>query len=244
MPLCICADLIRTLRLITFSNATCPPDQQTIPNEHINNIDTVTELYDKGPYPNCPCPTDIFACLIRINHLRYQISQLSSTISQLSSLQTTAEEVLDSLLAFRAEDWNWIGPNSPFLEDWLILGRVYQSAGILFLILTLRGIFPLARRRDLQKQFVHHRDNIRDLLAKSKTRPRAWRGVFWPLIVAGASAEADDGLRESVAEGLERMSREQGCAVHLQAKMVLRKFWDSGRREWDECFDQPYAFII
>lgn len=216
-----------------------------MPQEHLDSIDTIRELYSKGLYPNCPCPADIFTCIVRINHLRYQMCRLGSTTSQLAALQDSAEEVLGSLLAFRAEDWDWIKPGTSHLQDWLLVGRAFQSSAVLFLLHTLRAVFPAPRRRELHPLFAHHRQAVRRLLGESRPRPRARRGMIWPMIVDGVSAEADDALlRASIADGFERLSREQGSASPLQAKMVLQRFWDSGGRGWDECFDQPYALCI
>ena len=69
--------------------------------------------------------------------------------------------------------------------------------------------------------------------------------MLWPLIVLGVEAvNGSLATRAFVQEKLPEMNRSTGMLAPLTAKGVLQRFWDSGRTDWDSCFDSPYALIM
>jgi len=86
--------------------------------------------------------------------------------------------------------------------------------------------------------------------------------LFWPLVVSGVCAAWGTAFeRDFISEQLGTAVADTGTALPVFAKQVLRGFWNRVAAEgtgkgdnrrgkgrgglgWDDCFDQPYLFVI
>ncbi|TPX14766.1 uncharacterized protein E0L32_005161 [Thyridium curvatum] len=236
------AGLLSFLILTVYSNTTSPPAEQVMVEELIEAIEPVGDLYSFAMYPNAPAPLEIFLCIARINLLRHQAASASPEV-RAAALRPAAEQILQSILGFDAEAW--AASHAAYLDEWRVVARAFRAAAALYLAHALQHLYPLAARREQLRALTrHHGAALRASLGEAAARPRARRGMAWPLVVAGVTGAEDEGLRRLVKEELVRLGREQGVASPAQAARVLERYWDSGRRGWDQCFDEPYALVL
>lgn len=169
------------------------------------------------------------------------------------TLEARAQDVLKRILAFVPADWVAAVPSAGYGLE--MLAQVYQSALVVFCIASLQGVGVLpAGARALAKLSEWHLGRLLDLLREGLTDPvlhaRIFTCVVWPLVVAGSQLKAGRGRDDTLAadrsfidKQLALLSVDLGFVVTLVARTVLRRFWDSDRTEWDDCFDQPWLFV-
>ncbi|KAI0018872.1 hypothetical protein F4780DRAFT_780918 [Xylariomycetidae sp. FL0641] len=192
-----------------------------------------------------------------------------------------AADLLRQALAFSPEDLassrvgadDDAGEADGFRERWELLGRIYQSAVVLYCALALGdlGLFPspsssssskassssLSTRPssadatttttpDLAATRRRHYDRLL-LDLKTALRDRRLRSpCAWPLVVAGVRARAGSPFeRAFVEDSLDALARGLGSRAPWLARQVLRAFWEAPGRDvgWEACFQAPYLFI-
>lgn len=184
------------------------------------------------------CPPPLFSEIIKINHIRSQISKLNRMNED--DLQKDACEVLRRVYDFSSAAW--IESNEYLTEESKLIVDIYQSAVALYCMSSLQSIGalpsdPLLRNNcDMEKQILH------GLLERAlRQRPHGY--TFWPLMVLGVLAvDSGPALRAFIREKMTDLSASSGTYAPLAAKEILESFWASGRTEWDACFDKPHMF--
>ncbi|QVM06801.1 hypothetical protein D8B26_001506 [Coccidioides posadasii str. Silveira] len=232
--------LLYYIILGVIGNTTTPPSDQVATTSQLDLANLASEMYGEGYlFPNLLCPPPLFLDILSINHLRYQW-KIASLVNQFS--QTAAEAVLQHVDAFSPEEWACSNTSSQ--EDWLLIGRIYQSAVALYCISSLQSVSVLPFTSQLKARRTAHGNRLFQLLKEALLSPKVNKCMMWPLIVAGAEAvNRGPAAREFVADHLSEMSEDLGTPLALHAKMVFKKFWPSGKTKWDDCFDTPYAFV-
>lgn len=198
----------------------------------------MADLYGDGLFPVLLCPPYLFLGIIKVNHLR-----LHSTRAPIDeSTQSAALALLEHIGAFAPE--TWAESNVSARDEWALLGYIYQSAVALYCILSLQSISIFQSTRLLDATRVSHHSRLLQHPQKAVVDPILKKCMTWPLVVAGMGAiDADLKTRHFVDGQLFKMSRDLGTPVPLAARAMFKRFWASGKTNWDDCFDRPYAFV-
>lgn len=189
-------------------------------------------------FPYTLCPPTIYLTIIRISQLRAEASSLFPDTSHF----LTAHDLLSLIKSFSPEDWAQPGPH---FDEWLLIGRIYQSAAALYCTMALQSLTILPSTLEMNAmRSVHGVRLLADLHQALKT-PRLTCFVMWPLTIAGVEAGyRDAGTRYWIATRLEDLARLLGTSGPLKSLAVLRRYWEKKERGWDVCFDQPYVFVV
>lgn len=196
-------------------------------------IENISAMYSDSLFPSFPCPRFLFLEIARINQLRL------SPVSQ--SSRDAAEGIVKRVNDFIPE--NWASSKDENGENWLIIGRIYKSAVAIYCIASLQSLSILPKTTKLQNMRCAHASRLFQLLAKAFASPVLKRCAVWPTVVAGMEAvHSSQATRSFIANQLFEMSGVMGTFTPLAARAVLRRFWESGKSGWDDCFDGACAF--
>ncbi|KAI0448195.1 hypothetical protein F4803DRAFT_497023 [Xylaria telfairii] len=219
------------------------------------------------------CPPLLFTTINQINHLRAlatcgiatsysaisnpTVSSSSSSSSFLSSsspsstseddlpVYTDAQTLLGRLLGFSPQSYSEANGKPAMRDKWLLVGRIYQSAAVLFCILSLQNVLLLPDSLELSRTLRSHYDRLLIDLKEGFQYVGFKNCFFWPLVVAGAAAVRGSVFERTFITDLMRDAvKDMGSSMPLLARKVLVAFWESGKTGWDDCFDQPYIFIM
>ncbi|KAI1340712.1 hypothetical protein F5Y15DRAFT_379726 [Xylariaceae sp. FL0016] len=251
-----------------FANTTTPHDDQLTNLSGPGMLETLIELYDQvrvKVYICSICPTQLLFDIIRINHLRAASSQriIDDSASHEESSGEVAQNLLSSILAFSPEglaDQHSTIPSTR--KYWLLVGRIFQSATVLYCILSLQflSLLPSSSRASLhQDRFLaspntrtarqlealeqsHYDRLLTDL--KEGLVVREFRGcLMWPLVVAGMRAGRGSHFERAFVEDELMNNSKMGSMLPLFATSVLQRFWKSGKRGWEDCWNEPYSWL-
>lgn len=233
IPLTLC------LRTVVLGNTTSPPAEHVAITSPLLLLQQVTETYDTI-FPHCLCPMPLFLDVLTINNLRSQtmIPDFADETTRIAG-----EELLARILSFSPEEWTETRGSS-YREEWKVISHVYQSAIVLYCILSLQSLSILARTPELDATETSHGDRLFALIPKALSSIYTKKYMMWPLAVAGMAA----GRRSVIVQGnvehqLEIISHELGTATPLHARSRFKAFWASGMSGWDDCFDTSYTFF-
>lgn len=203
---------------------------------HVQEMQFITERQSQGPTPFQLCPPALFGAIITIN------AQRTRTSAEQHDAIREAFTVLQRIHEFSPGFWARSKPMGQ--EHWEFVGRTYQAAVALYLILSLQSVFILPQDTTLWEQRAAYAQGLHTLLVGSLSNPRIKRFMLWPLVVLGVQAASGlPATRLFVADQLVELSYHVGSYSPIEAKLVLEMFWASGDTRWDSCFDKPYAFI-
>jgi hypothetical protein len=216
-----------------------PPDGQINLTASLSQLPPfIAEIYDRI-FPHVLCPPSLFQDIIGINHLRYRTKNFCIGVG---SARAEAEELLTRIDDFSPEDW--AQPNS-FHSEWLLIGTIFQSSVAVYCISSLQSlsILPTTPYYDTIK--ASHGDRMLLSLKAALLSRRARKFMLWPLVVAGVVAmDKDIWGKDWVAEQLTKLSRDIGSSSPLKARAALESYWKKGKKGWDDCWDQPNAFVV
>lgn len=207
-------------------------------NELEDLLAFVEEYWEIMPYPTFMCPADILLVLAQINHLRSQLLEFP-----VSDARISPDELIAKLKAISPE--SWAASKSSSHDQWLLIASAYHSAAILYCISTLEPHFSPSSYQGLETFRAIHASRLLSLLQKGEAIPAVRRGCLWPLMVAGVEVARDDVAAQWFIRGVfVSFAEDLATPLMLEAKMVLERFWASGKQRWDDCFDRPYAFVL
>lgn len=180
--------------------------------------------------------------ILEVNNLRRGIYEDKRIIAEDASPSTNMNAARDVIL--RIKDFSpsdWLSGRTDYLAEWGVLTFVYHSAVCLFSLAALGpDLFGLESEfRAVQRRILF------SMLEKALKIPTLKFCLLWPTLVAGF--EAAGGTKEErifVEKALNQMTTELGSASPLVARDILQRFWRSGKRRWDDCFDRPYMFAV
>lgn len=185
---------------------------------------------------------DLFTDVIRINYLRYLIAT-DSLPEDMGTPQSASEDLIEDIIEFSPETWAETR-EADIRDELLLMAQAYQSAIALYAISSLQGLRALPSSTGWRAVRTIHYGRLISLLEKAAEAPLMKNCVEWPLIVAGFEASTGSATgRAMVVKQLVSMSQDWGTYLPLAAVGVLEKFWSSGKRTWDDCFDEPYALF-
>ncbi|KAI1295301.1 fungal-specific transcription factor domain-containing protein [Xylaria venustula] len=253
-----------------FANTTSPSDDMVMELSHPKNMDFLRSAWGgscdvTSLYIGSICPPSLFVSVIQINHLRAlaqrglspasppashsstpDTSSLSSPEEDIS-IYTDPQTLLSQILQFSPETYASANSNARTYANWHLVGRIHQSATALYCILSLQSalLLPNPPTATLQQTVHTHYERLLLDLKEGHKQSNFKNCFFWPLVVAGVAAVRGTAFeRAFVADTLRENVAHMGCAMPILARRVLEAFWSSGKTGWDECFDQPYIFLL
>ncbi|KAH8891722.1 hypothetical protein GQ53DRAFT_687319 [Thozetella sp. PMI_491] len=224
---------------IIIGNTTTPArDLITIDGQR-DILDLFIELYEElRQHILFPCPMPLFVEVVHINELRYQIAT-ANPVADLYPYASEAHAVMGRIAAFSPEQWSQEHERAAMSHEWLILAQLCQSCCYLYCVASLQAV--LRSGEALKRK---HRTRVISLIGESMRNLRLQWCVLWPLVVVGAQAVMGDSEeRDWVNKQLLAASSILGSHSPLVARDMLTRFWRSGKKEWDDCFDQPRVFL-
>ncbi|KAI0486979.1 fungal-specific transcription factor domain-containing protein [Xylaria cf. heliscus] len=256
-----------------FANTTSPSHDQLTELTHPKNLEFLQEAWSRIPevYIGSICPPSLFATIIRINHLRALAARgIATSYSSTTTITTTttspstssspspssaseddlpvytdAQTLLDRLLDFSPPLYASANSTPTTQANWLLVARIYQSSAVLFCILSLQHVLLLPESLELSRLRSTHYDRLLLDLREGFRHVNFKNCFFWPLVVAAAAAARGSAFeRAFLADLMSDSVADMGSSMPLLARRVMVAFWDSGKSGWDDCFDQPYLFIM
>ncbi|KAK8136480.1 C6 zinc finger domain protein [Apiospora sp. TS-2023a] len=177
--------------------------------------------------------------MIQINRLRLQTTQPPELHDPDSP---SAQDLLSKILGFNPDEWASLYPDS--YRELFLLARIYHAAVALYCISALRNLFPTGFLYNLLMLRAAQADCLFGLLREAIQSPKTQPCLMWILNVAGVEAATRSlSDRLFVEEALDELSRGLGTGYPLVAREAIHRLWDSGKTEWDDCYDRPYAFL-
>ncbi|KAK3315603.1 fungal-specific transcription factor domain-containing protein [Apodospora peruviana] len=260
----LCLPLLGYWVVSVLANTTSPShDQMQSLCSQPEIVAKALQLYEALNYPSLPCPTVLFAHIVKINNLRYQIACTPATNdgimddddpeqTKLSFLMTVPPQqqissLHDQIESFDAEEWAATKDPSHYSE-WLFVARMFRSAVAVYCLLSLpHTSYPgIEREADYATAAREkHSADLLECLKEGLASPMMKRFMVWPLIVAGVDAVRRGGeVRSFIGRAWRTLAMDQRSSLPLVAREALEKFWASGKNGWDECFDVPYALVF
>ncbi|KAH0491924.1 hypothetical protein TgHK011_003325 [Trichoderma gracile] len=237
---------------ITVFNTTSPSHAQLVDACNFD-VDDVMTLYEIGSSPLFYCPAPLFREIFLINRLRLEASAAlsssspPSSSSHLLSEPSTSCHVLERIDAYSVPHV----PQAPGIDDQkaqnlLLVSLLFKSAVAVFASLTLPCTSRCSAHKSCAEVHRIHRANLFHLLDTTSEFLPLLDHILWPVVVAGTAAARgsveDRMLVEMYLLNGARDPFTGGCTGSALATM--RRFWKAGKTGWDECFDQPHAWMI
>lgn len=224
-----------------IGNTTSPASNLTMAGSHIQDLDIIVNHYGGKVFSFQMCPPNLFAEIIRINHLRMRA--VEGKHAEAGCHFQEARNILDRIQVFSPREWSESKPCAP--EAWMLVGSIYQAAVSLYCILSLQSLSVLPSSVELMAQCTEHGRKLWGQLDVALSSPITRYSMIWPLVVLGVQAVNDQvaPMCAFVSEKLPELSYHGGSNVPMVAKAVLERFWASGETRWDACFDDPHAFV-
>ncbi|RFU73025.1 hypothetical protein TARUN_9234 [Trichoderma arundinaceum] len=223
---------------ITVFNTTSPSHAQMVDACNFD-VDDVMALYEIGSSPLFYCPAPLFRELFLINRLRLEAAT-SDGVSE-PSLCEVLHRIDMYPVPLMSEPMDEKRAN-----DLLLVSLLFKSAVAVFGALTLPCTSQCSSCKPCAELQRVHRANLLHLLDTTSEFLPLLDHILWPVVVAGTAAAtgavADQMLVEMYLLNGVRDPFTGGCTSAALATM--RRFWASGKTGWDECFDQPHAWMI
>ncbi|KAK5991447.1 Phomenoic acid biosynthesis cluster-specific transcriptional regulator-like protein [Cladobotryum mycophilum] len=226
---------------MTVFNSTTP-SHDLLPEVFEFNLIDIYDLYDMKPYSSFLCPTLLFLDIVRINRIRFEAARKPHAPS---SSQSNVCSILRHIDDCSPNDWIESSGLSHSTSLFLI-ADIYKSAVALYGLVALPCTAtshigtPCSKLRQL-----YHTHIFRCLTDAMNLKVRV-ESIFWPVVVAGVSAQ------HGTQEEKDLIQRFIAIAVEdpftggrpLVASRLLKRFWESDKSGWDDCFDRPSLYMI
>ncbi|KAK5991558.1 Phomenoic acid biosynthesis cluster-specific transcriptional regulator-like protein [Cladobotryum mycophilum] len=188
------------------------------------------------------CPGPLFPEIVYINRLR---AERATRATRPKSPQSGICKVLQRLDDFALDEWLESSPKS---EHFSLVSQIFRAAALVYGSIAVPCTSKKSgdngcRCKELKQAY---RNNLFRLIELGPTAGvRSWN-IYWPLVVAGVAAH-DGTLAEKhiIQEMLSLMTHDPifGQSPRMASKLLMR-FWNSGKTEWDDCFDQPFTCLV
>lgn len=244
-----------------FANTTCPATKQITGFDDYND-DQLHEVYTCMIWVDVPCPPGLFLAIHHASQLRRQIA--TGRGRSAAELERATHAALDEINDFDPD--SWVAKLNHEIERGEVdeeevapaVARAYQAAALAYAVMTLpvKAVVSWAHRA-----LPEHKDGTYEELRASLRAEllRQLRHAFdtttnelamgWPLAVLGVASGGRGPEREVeqafVSERLYTMWLSPvGTALPFLLLKKLRPFWEQGRTEWDDCYDEPVASAL
>ncbi|KAG5981821.1 hypothetical protein E4U54_006583 [Claviceps lovelessii] len=237
------------LIIATMANTTSPANDQIRGFTDWTTPEICT-VYSTTMYSEMPCPTHLFLNIIQINRLR---AQAASGVSYRDVIYGSAREIFASIDRFSPENWTepYTFPENPGLT---LIARIFKTAVTLYGILSLPPPPLSMETPSFDGLLLHHyeapivssyeksRLAFRDKLMREVCEAMSTKPVkiylSWPLAVLGvALCDGPESSRMIVEQYLMKLRLvPQTYCGPTTTLMMLKAFWASGKRGWEDCF--------
>ncbi|KAI8631780.1 hypothetical protein F5Y19DRAFT_492734 [Xylariaceae sp. FL1651] len=229
-----------------FANTTSPSGDQLSDFTHPKYMEFIKSVWKDRLIPiyiGSICPPQLFFDIIHVNHLR-ALATPSRAFTDDTPTTIDAQTILDRMLSFSPEALAEANGNVRTHDRWLLMGRIHQSAAVLYCILSLQYMYLLPQTKGLERALNTHYDRLLLGLKEALPNSNFKNCLLWPLVVAGTRAASGTAFeRAFIADQLSDSVQYIGSSMPIFARRTLETFWESGKKGWDECWDQPYIFI-
>ncbi|KAH7462757.1 hypothetical protein FOMA001_g18272 [Fusarium oxysporum f. sp. matthiolae] len=242
--------------------ATSPCVNSARAQRQLELLPYLQDLFGDRTLTCIPCAPGLLAEVIRINYYRFLMDSPTSLLSDSADQLPSGSDILRRVLNFSPELWaSEVVANSDFstggsLDEtgqgfavrrmgWERIGRIYQSAVVLYCLASQPQGFDHVRESD---QWTSLRagllQDLRDSSLDACSHHR--KLVIWPLTILGLALNYDDGgAQQFVLQELKWASAALGTATPLVAIQLLESTWQGySGWEWDKLFDRPYIFAL
>ncbi|KAK4040943.1 fungal-specific transcription factor domain-containing protein [Parachaetomium inaequale] len=240
-----------------LGNTTSPNVELDSVRNQLGLISLLPVLYGNGLATCFPCPPDLLAEIIRINHLRsiFEAAACTSTATKPAvreGQQSAALDILRRVRSFPTDKWaaevvvGISAGEDPAFEagftGWHDIACIYRSAIAIYCISSLLhdnasgpcentgvpGDPHLSPKQVLAKEREAYVSMLVSRLRDVIECTHLRKLVLWPLFVAGAEVE-DETTKRFVADELRWISNALGTAAPLVAKDLLEnRVWALG----------------
>jgi hypothetical protein len=207
-------------------------------DEQVANVSAMSEEI----FPYTLIPPTLFEDHVRVNHLRHRAHKTLLEGADMEPLIIEACELLARIEAFSPQDWAQPGPN---FDDWITIGQLFKAAVAVYLIMSYQSLGILLDCQTMKNDLLRHADSLLLHLHTALKVKRLKRFLAWPLAVAGVEAGfRNEGVRMWIERELVEMGTLVGANCPFRMRTMLRRYWDKGVYDWEECFDQPQGFLF
>lgn len=203
------------------------------------DVDDVMTIYELGSSPLFYCPAPLFKEMFLINRLR-----LEAAVSGGDSKPSLCD-ILERIDAYPIQIMtDSMDPRKA--KDLHLVSLLFKSAVAVFGSMTLPCTSECSSHTPCAELEKTHREHLLHLLDTSSEFMPLLDHILWPVIVAGAAVATESVEKRMLVEmywlNSVRDPYTGGCTRIALA--TIRKFWASGKTKWDECFDEPHAWMI
>ncbi|KAM0668102.1 hypothetical protein MY8738_000861 [Beauveria namnaoensis] len=225
-----------------IANTTSPACDQI---EELDNftLAQLVDYYSVQMYAEMPCPSSLFLEMLRVTELR----RLAMTgVGYDRAIAPVVRDVLNCIASFVPETWD--EPYGvPDQAEFVLMARVFKCSVALYAILSLPpppsvSIFEVLESWAIIRAEL--RQELMQLMREALGVLRSKAALCWPVAVAGvAVADGSDEDRELVLSTFRDSEGEPMECFYVPKHYIekLRGFWASGKRGWEDCWDEPFA---
>ncbi|KAK5988408.1 hypothetical protein PT974_12562 [Cladobotryum mycophilum] len=193
-------------------------------------------------YPTYSCADPLFLCAIEIAYLRRE--HFLGTVTQ-SETDERLYDIICRLHEFSPKDWLESKRQQGLIQA-PIIAYVYKPTMILFGILSIPCADPFIRAELKRMHRFYHAD-IMQVLELAMREDIALDYILLAVVIGGFStATMGTAADRALVERYLLRSEDDLCEGKppRMALEVLRRFWASGKTEWDDCFDKMYTLTL
>ncbi|KAM3508353.1 hypothetical protein MY11210_006752 [Beauveria gryllotalpidicola] len=202
----------------------------------------LADYFSVQMYGEMPCPSDLFLEMLRVTELR----RLAMTgVRYDRAIAPAVRDVLNRIASFVPETWDE-AYGVPDQAEFVLMARVFKCSVALYAILSLPP--PSVSISEVLESWAIRKTELRQelmqLMREALGVLRSKAALCWPVAVAGvAVAEGSDEDRDLVLSTFLDSQGEPMESFYVPKHYMekLRGFWASGKRGWEDCWDEPFA---
>lgn len=182
-----------------------------------------------------PIQTSLEALTIHVHYLRHKAANTTLASRQIPFLRKAAIQLLDQIND--SDPLICHGPQPPALSPEMYKTSVYYVTTVLYAVHTLRSLFPIESLPWVDFLHTKQRKRLFKLLKYVLKEPRA-RGMNTGVGISIAGYEAVHGGDDEKDLVIRCLHTYQDLVLETcdLRETKFKKFWNSGKTEWEDCF--------
>ncbi|CEJ95162.1 hypothetical protein VHEMI10659 [[Torrubiella] hemipterigena] len=199
----------------------------------------ILSVVSSNCHPGLPCPSTLLQEILAVTELRQRIA--AATITG-RSLDAEIMAVFRRIEAFVPETWTESYPIPDVLET-RRLAQIFKESVALYALATL-PTDTLPTMMPLQLLIDKKRDNLCTLIDSIWANRKCRVSLNWPLAVVGYAMATGSAVQQRrICTFLDNIAMDPLINHSLMIKERLVRFWASGKKAWDECWQDGFAVI-